>query len=77
MKKTNRLIGKKQNYGYIFVLPFIIGIAFFFVIPVIQSVRLSLGDAVPSEGFKIVFGGVENYAGIEAAGGIRRRFSCD
>lgn len=53
---------KKENRGLYFVLPFIIGIVVFFIVPVIHSLLISFGDVKTIDGAaKTIFSGIENY----------------
>lgn len=65
-KKVNRhrlSLERKQNlYGYIFVLPIIIGLAFIYVPVIIQSFIYSVSEIkVSAAGFQTVFVGLDNY----------------
>ena len=64
MPKRQRFsLERKQNlYGYIFVLPIIIGFACIYLPAVIQSLKYSFSSIeVTSEGFKTTFAGWQNY----------------
>ncbi len=47
--------------GYIFVLPFVLGIILFFAFPLYVSIKLSFGDLVRMEGFRIEWSGLQHY----------------
>ena len=47
--------------GYLYILPFIIGFAFLFLYPMIQSVLYSFGTLDQNNGFRLVLEGLENY----------------
>lgn len=52
----------KARSGYIFLAPWIIGIAIFFIIPIIQSILYSFSDvAMDMDGFKTSIIGLENF----------------
>lgn len=54
--------GQKAFYGFIFVLPWLLGFLFFFFIPLLTSLRYSLSSIeASSEGLKIKFIGLTNY----------------
>jgi ABC-type sugar transport system permease subunit len=54
---------RKARWGYLFVLPWILGFLFFFAAPVIQSLWYSLSDIKMSEtGFALTWVGLNNYA---------------
>ncbi|HHV51020.1 MAG TPA: sugar ABC transporter permease [Clostridiales bacterium] len=61
MKAKGNLISRRQKYGYIFVLPYIIGILFLFLIPIVQSLMISFGDVNTERGYSIVVQGIKNY----------------
>ena len=44
-----------------FVLPFIIGFFALFLYPLLQSVLYSFGQLSPSDNFKLVLEGIDNY----------------
>ncbi|MFW6270588.1 MAG: carbohydrate ABC transporter permease [Bacillota bacterium] len=53
---------KLNLYGYIFVTPFILGLLFFFIRPVVQSISLSLSElSITSSGFELDFIGLDNF----------------
>ncbi len=61
-KKYRGIEQLKSRYGYMFVLPFIIGFITFFAIPLFQSVWFSLSDVnFTAEGVKTDFIGIESY----------------
>jgi len=62
IKGSLTLEGRKSMYGYIFILPWIIGFLFFFVKPLIQTAQFSLSNlTVEPTGYKLEFVGLENY----------------
>jgi len=61
MKVKGNLVSRRQKYGYIFVLPYIIGILFLFLVPMVQSLVISFGDINTENGFDIVVKGIQNY----------------
>lgn len=62
-KRTSMsLEGRKSWYGRAFVLPWIIGIVPFFILPFIRSLQYSMGNlVVSSEGLVLNFTGIRNY----------------
>jgi ABC-type sugar transport system permease subunit len=52
---------RRMLEGYVFVLPFILGMLFFFVFPFFVSIKLSFGDLVKMTGFHIKWLGFDNY----------------
>ena len=63
MKNKSRLSLKARSSitGIMFVLPFTLGMLFFFFAPIAQSIRFMFSDVrVESTGFEAVFTGVEN-----------------
>ncbi len=64
MPKRQRVsLERKQNlYGYVFVLPVILGLAFIYIPVVVQSLIYSFSEInVTENGFETVFAGWENY----------------
>lgn len=61
MKSKSKLTFKRELYGYAFVLPFIIGLVFFFLVPIVQSLIISFGKINTENGFDIVVSGIQNY----------------
>ena len=62
--KRNKLsLERKQSlYGYIFVLPIIIGLAFIYVPVIVQSFIYSISEIkVDAKGFHTIFIGLDNY----------------
>ena len=61
-KKRIGLIGKRAIYGYLFILPFIIGFIFFMVKPLCQSFMMSMSEVtVSTEGFNLSLNKFANY----------------
>ena len=61
-KKTIGLMGRRALYGYLFILPFILGFIFFMVKPMCQSLKMALSEVVISnQGFKLNWNGYENF----------------
>ena len=57
-----RLNTKRELNGWIFVAPFVIGFALFFLYPLYQSIRFSLSELeIMPGGFKLHFVGWQNY----------------
>lgn len=59
-KKSVGLDKLKARYGYIFIAPWAIGMAIFFIIPIVQSMIYSFSD-IDFETFSSKFIGVENF----------------
>jgi len=47
--------------GMSFTLPLVVGLVFFLLTPLIQSIQISLGDIKEGAGFVIVYSGLENF----------------
>lgn len=60
-KEKSTLTQRRNNKGYLFVLPFIIGFFALFLYPLLQSVLYSFGQLSPSDNFKLVLEGIDNY----------------
>ncbi|MCR5432272.1 MAG: sugar ABC transporter permease [Lachnospiraceae bacterium] len=62
-KKTKMsLLGRRAIFGYLFILPFVLGFLLFMVKPLIQSLIMSFSDVqVGAEGFENVYAGLDNY----------------
>ncbi len=53
---------RRHRVGYIFILPWILGFIFFFMGPLVESIRFSLSNVKPGPlGFDIEFIGISNY----------------
>ena len=63
MKKKNvGLMGRRALYGYLFILPFILGFVFFMIKPLGQSLRMALSDVVISnQGFELNWNNFANF----------------
>ena len=62
LKKGHGIEELKSRYGFMFILPWIIGLIVFFFIPIIQSVIYSFSSVVvTSAGVKTTWVGLENY----------------
>ena len=59
-RKSLSLTRKKSLYGYLFVLPWIIGFLFFFMVPIFTTLSFSFND-VEANGLKMTFVGFQNY----------------
>ena len=60
---AGRLKRRKARWGYLFVLPWVLGFLFFFAVPVVQSFWYSLNDIKMSDtGFALRWVGIDNYA---------------
>ncbi|MBR4790530.1 MAG: sugar ABC transporter permease [Treponema sp.] len=61
-KKRIGLMGKRAIYGYLFILPFIIGFIFFMVKPLYQSFMMAMSEVtVSTEGFNLSLNKFANY----------------
>lgn len=61
-KKPVGLTKRRALYGYIFILPFILGFIFFMVKPLFQSLRMSFSEVVISNsGFKLNWNNFANF----------------
>lgn len=63
MKKHKRTLARRQSlYGMAFMIPWCIGFALFFMIPLLQSVQFAFSKVqVESGGFKTIFAGIQNF----------------
>ncbi len=62
MKKKVGLMGRRALYGYLFILPFILGFIFFMIKPLGQSLRMALSDVVISnQGFQLNWNSFANF----------------
>ncbi len=65
MARRSKMKGMKTRnalYGYLFILPFVIGFLFFMVKPLAQSLYMSLSEVtVSSAGYSYEYIGLENY----------------
>lgn len=52
---------KKRRYGFLFVLPWVIGFAFFFLLPMLRSLEFSFSNIRLVGGFSSVFSGLKYY----------------
>ena len=61
-KKKVGLLGRRALYGYLFILPFILGFVFFMVKPMYQSLKMALSEVVISnQGFKLNWNNYDNF----------------
>ena len=61
-KRKIGLLGKRAIYGYLFILPFIIGFIFFMVKPLCQSFMMSLSEVtISKEGFTLSMNHFANF----------------
>ena len=62
MKKKIGLLGRRAIYGYLFILPFILGFIFFMIKPLAQSLHMALSEVVISnQGFVLNWNNFENF----------------
>ncbi len=62
LKSKKSVIDKYNMKGWYFVIPFCLGLLFFYIEPIIQSVIFSFSDVkVTLEGYKTAFAGLENF----------------
>ncbi|MDD4211862.1 MAG: sugar ABC transporter permease [Bacilli bacterium] len=52
---------RKKIWGVVFVLPLLVGLIYFFIIPLIVSVNYSFNNVVIDQGIKLEFVGFKNY----------------
>lgn len=61
-KRKVGLMGRRAIYGYLFILPFIIGFIFFMVKPLCQSLRMALSDVtISTQGFELAYNQLANF----------------
>ena len=61
-KRKVGLMGRRALYGYLFILPFIIGFIFFMVKPLCQSLRMALSDVkISTQGFSLTYNQLANF----------------
>ena len=61
-KRKVGLMGRRAIYGYMFILPFIIGFIFFMVKPLAQSLRMALSDVtISTQGFELAYNQFANF----------------
>ena len=61
-KRKVGLMGRRALYGYLFILPFIIGFIFFMVDPLIQSLKMALSDVtISTQGFELAYNKLANF----------------
>lgn len=62
MKRTSKLIRRRNRQGYFYIAPFLIGFLCFLLIPLIQSVWFSFSEvSIVSSGYTVTPVGWENY----------------
>ena len=62
MKKKIGLLGRRAIYGYLFILPFILGFIFFMVKPLAQSLHMALSEVlISNQGFELKWNGFANF----------------
>ena len=61
-KSKMSLTGRRAVFGYLFILPFVLGFLLFMAKPLVQSFIMSLSDvSVGSDGFELTYTGLKNY----------------
>ena len=61
-KRKVGLVGRRAVYGYLFILPFIIGFVFFMVEPLCQSFRMALSEVtISTQGFTLTLNKFANF----------------
>ena len=62
MKKKVGLLGRRAVYGYLFILPFILGFIFFMVKPLAQSLHMALSEVlISNQGFELKWNSFANF----------------
>lgn len=60
-KKSVGLMGRRAVYGYLFILPFILGFIFFMIKPLAQSFRMAMSEVIISnQGFELKWNNFDN-----------------
>ena len=61
-KRKVGLMGRRAIYGYLFILPFIIGFIFFMVKPLGQSLKMALSEVtISTQGFELSYNHLANF----------------
>ncbi|MBQ6091979.1 MAG: sugar ABC transporter permease [Lachnospiraceae bacterium] len=61
-KSKMSLAGRRAIFGYLFILPFVLGFLLFMVKPLIQSFIMSISEvSVGANGFEMTYTGIDNY----------------
>ena len=61
-KSKMSLTGRRAIFGYLFILPFVLGFLLFMAKPLVQSFIMSLSDvSVGADGFELTYAGLKNY----------------
>ncbi|MFQ9984721.1 MAG: sugar ABC transporter permease, partial [Lachnospiraceae bacterium] len=60
-KKMMTMRTRRSLEGVMFISPWIIGAALFFIFPLVISIRLSFSNLVSVAGFQMEFIGIDNY----------------
>lgn len=55
---------RQWSYGYLFILPWIAGVALFFLYPAIESFRYSLSDVQLTSPMQVIYWGFKNYINV-------------
>ncbi len=64
LKKARGIEELKARYGFMFILPWIIGLIMFFFMPLVQSIIYSFSEVSITDGVNIKWVGLENYIEI-------------
>lgn len=62
LEKSVSLSEKQKRWGFVFVAPFLVGLAFFIIFPLIQAISFSFSELkITPGGFSLTNVGLENY----------------
>lgn len=65
MAKKTSLLKKQSRFGYLFISPYLLGLAVFIIIPLIESIRISFSElTVGTVRYELTGTGFENYSYI-------------
>lgn len=61
-KKSHDLMRRQARYGYVFLLPLLVGLVWFFVIPIVKSLVFSFCEVAMGEtGYTLTWQGIKSY----------------
>ncbi|HPF88343.1 MAG TPA: sugar ABC transporter permease [Candidatus Limiplasma sp.] len=63
-KRFSRRRIREWTYGYLFILPWIVGVIIFFLYPAAESIRYSLSDVQLTNPMQVIFWGFKNYINV-------------